>query len=156
MEQFVFEYQHITQSTLSPTIVQLVTMATEATESAYAPYSQFKVGAAVLLENGNILTGSNHENASYPVGICAERSILSTLNPLYAHHKIKAIAVSYKSEQKNASALSPCGMCRQAILEIQLAQKSPIEIYMCSPSGAIIHVPDASYLLPFYFSNAML
>lgn len=156
MEQFVFDYQHCTQAALSPAIVQLIARAADASETAYAPYSQFKVGAAVLLENGKILIGSNHENASYPVGICAERSILSTLNPLNAQDKIKAIAVTYQSEQKNASAISPCGMCRQAILELQIAQKSPIEIYMCSPTGAVIHVPDASHLLPFYFSNAML
>jgi|SRR6185437_1421151 len=156
MEQFQFPFQQSLKNQLTAQMQQVVTAAEAATEQAYAPYSRFKVGAAVLLEDGKILMGANHENASYPAGICAERAALATVNMNDEHPKVKAIAVTYKGEGANETPLSPCGICRQTILEVQQWQGTPIAVYMCSPNGNIIYVEDASSLLPFYFGSEAL
>lgn len=143
-------------SQLPSHIQQLIQEASNATHYAYAPYSQFHVGAAALLADGSIKTGSNHENASYPAGICAERGLLSGINPLDKQQQILAMAVSYTSNTTNDAPLSPCGICRQTILEMQLAQNAPIALYMCSPTGQVIYVEDAAHMLPFYFSSKNL
>lgn len=156
MEQFSFPFQQSMVAHLPAHIQQLIDEAAKATHYAYAPYSQFRVGAAALLADGSIKTGSNHENASYPAGICAERGLLSGINPLDKQQQIMAMAVSYTSNNNNSSPLSPCGICRQTILEMQLAQGAPIALYMCSPDGQVIYVEDAAHLLPFYFSSKNL
>jgi cytidine deaminase len=156
MENFSFPFQQTSGTTLPAHIQQLIEEATKATHFAYAPYSQFKVGAAALLADGSIKTGSNHENASYPAGICAERGLLSGINPLDKQQQILAMAVCYTSNTDNNTPLSPCGICRQTILEMQLAQDAPIAMYMCSPDGQVIYVEDAAHLLPFYFSSKNL
>ena len=156
MEQFSFPFQQTRASELPLHIQQLIQEAANATLYAYAPYSQFRVGAAALLADGSVKTGANHENASYPAGICAERGLLSGINPLDKQQQIVAVAVSYTSNTDNFTPLSPCGICRQTILETQLAQNAPIAIYMCSPDGQVIFVEDAAHLLPFYFSNMNL
>ena len=156
MEQFSFPFQQSMSKQMPEYVQQLIQAAGGATANAYAPYSRFRVGAAALLADGTIRTGANHENASYPAGICAERSVLSTINPADEQQKIVAIAVAYDGDTDNAIPLSPCGICRQSILETQLAQKSAIAVYMCSPDGKVIFVEDAAHLLPFYFSNENL
>jgi cytidine deaminase len=156
MENFTFPFQQTSGSTLPAHIQQLIEAANKATLFAYAPYSQFRVGAAALLADGSIKTGSNHENASYPAGICAERGLLSGINPLDKQQQILAMAVCYTSNTNNSTPLSPCGICRQTILEMQLAQDAPIAMYMCSPDGQVIFVEDAAHLLPFYFSSKNL
>ncbi len=157
MEQFAFPFQQTTIAQLPAHIQELIAEASKATHYAYAPYSQFHVGAAALLADGSIKTGSNHENASYPAGICAERGLLSGINPLDKQQQILAMAVNYTSNNAaNATPLSPCGICRQTILETQLAQNAPIALYMCSPDGPVIYVEDAAHLLPFYFSSKNL
>ena len=156
MEQFGFTYQPATILQLPARIQALIAAAADATGTAYAPYSNFKVGAAVLLANGTIRTGSNHENASYPAGICAERSVLSTINPNDRQQLVTAIAVTYHNSGDSGDPLSPCGICRQTILELQLAQGAVIAVYMCSPDGRVICVEDAASLLPFYFSSRQL
>ena len=99
-------------------------------ESAYSEYSKFSVGAAVLLENGKILCGSNQENASYPSGLCAERTALFYANSTYPDIKIKAIAIVAGSIDKiNENPVAPCGSCRQVISEFQTKQNSDIELY---------------------------
>lgn len=153
MEQFSFPFQQTVKGQLPDHIQLLVDAASEAAVTAYAPYSQFRVGAAALLADGSIRTGANRENASYPAGICAERSLLAGLNPMDKQHQVKAIAVNYISTSDNTLPLSPCGICRQTMLEQQLAQQAPIAVYMCSPDGRIIFVEDATHLLPFYFSK---
>ncbi len=156
MEQFSFPFLSTSAQELPPAIQSLIAAAAQAATTAYAPYSGFKVGAAVLLTNGNIKTGSNHENASYPAGVCAETSLLSTLNPTDPANCIEAIAISYLSNGNSSLPLAPCGICRQSLLEQQLAQHGTIAVYMTSPTGAVIHIPDAASLLPFYFSNKNL
>ncbi|MEI8279168.1 MAG: cytidine deaminase [Bacteroidota bacterium] len=155
MQKFHFSYTTTKVTELPIQIQTLIAAAQEATYMSYAPYSHFRVGAALLLDNGKIFTGANHENASFPAGICAERALLGTLD-MAAPEKVTAIAVSYTSNGDHATPLSPCGICRQSILEVQLHQASPIAVYMCSPAGHVIIVEDATYLLPFHFSRKNL
>src|SRR5690606_31401052 len=156
MEQYHFNYLLTQTSELPEDIQVLIQSANTAAQTAYAPYSHFKVGAAVLLENGKILTGSNHENASYPAGICAERAALSHLNMNPEGSKVKAIAVAYDSGAAMDKPLSPCGICRQTILEVQQWQQKPIAVYMTAPDGKLIAVENAEYLLPFSFGSDFL
>lgn len=156
MQQFGFPYLRTVKSQLSEEAQNIITAAEAAAGKAYAPYSGFKVGAALLLASGEIITGANHENASFPAGICAERAALGTLE-MDESHKVRAMAVAYKTvKEEQHPPLSPCGICRQSILEAQLHQGSPITVYMSSPDGAVIMVEDASYLLPFHFSSEFL
>jgi cytidine deaminase len=153
MDSFTFPYQQYLHSELPDEMQELVTAAGNATQRAYAPYSDLKVGAAVLMADGTILTGANQENAAFPVGICAERAILSNIH-LSDETKIKAVAVTYSADNKQTDKpIAPCGMCRQAILEMQHRQHSPIAVYMCSPKGLVIMVENAEFLLPFAFGN---
>lgn len=156
MEQFRFPYQHTYKAQLPKDIQRLIEHAEDATQKAYAPYSNFKVGAAVLLEDGKILIGSNHENASYPAGVCAERAALSALDMNDKTHGVKAIAVTYKTQDEHGKPISPCGICRQTILEVQQWQQTPVAIYMCSPDGQVIALENAAFLLPFSFGSEYL
>ena len=156
MEQFHFPFQRLLKKQLPTQVQELINAADKAALDAYAPYSSFKVGAAILLADGGMRTGFNNENASYPAGICAERSVFSTLNPGRKEHMVTTLAISYIGQKLSDIPLSPCGICRQTILETQLAQGSPIAIYMSCPDEKVILVEDASYLLPFYFSNELL
>src|SRR5215471_21245721 len=98
----------------------LLKRAKEATGNSFAPYSHFYVGAAAELNNGTIVTGSNQENASFPVGICAERVLLSSISSQYPNIPIKMIAISYKSDDvKSDHPVAPCGICRQTLQEYE-------------------------------------
>ncbi|RYZ53090.1 MAG: cytidine deaminase [Sphingobacteriales bacterium] len=156
MQQFAFPFQHTTVNKLPSDVQALIVSATEATAKAYAPYSHFKVGAAVLLEDGSVLLGSNHENAAYPAGVCAERAALSVLDMNDKTHRVKAIAVTYLGGDEHGKPISPCGICRQTILEVQQWQDHPIAVYMCNPDGEVIMIEDAGYLLPFSFGSEFL
>ncbi len=91
----------------------LLNEARVVTEQAYAPYSNFHVGAVAMLANGEVVAGTNQENASYPVGICAERVLLGTVATLYPQVEVRSIAISYNSDAvKSNHPISPCGMCR--------------------------------------------
>lgn len=156
MQQFAFPYQQSLKTQLPQPVQDLIDAAVAAADKAYAPYSKFKVGAALLQNDGTILTGANHENASFPAGICAERAVLGGLD-MDSGNKVVAMAIAYKTEKNERHPpLSPCGICRQSILETQLHQQQPIAVYMCSPDGEVIQVEDASYLLPFHFSSEYL
>ena len=125
--------------------------------NAYAPYSSFRVGAALLLENGTILTGANHENAAFPVGVCAERVVLGMLD--MRGPAVQAIAVTYQTDRPlHHSPLAPCGLCRQSLLEVRVHQQAPIAVLMACPDVAVPVrvVPDAADLLPLYFSGKNL
>src|SRR5690349_5285531 len=115
--EFSFEvYDSIDE--LSADDQSLLIQARRATENAYAPYSNFHVGAAAKLSNGKIITGSNQENASFPVGICAERVLLASASSLYPDTPIDTMAISYSSNaMKSDHPISPCGMCRQSLQE---------------------------------------
>jgi len=159
MEAFSFPFRQLFKEQLSEKEQELIAKAAEAAQQAYAPYSHFRVGAALLLQDGRLIQGANQENAAYPAGICAERAALAAI-PRNEAHRILSIAVAYlppagQNNTKHAP-LSPCGICRQSILEAQAFQQSPIAVYMTSPEGSVIVVPDASHLLPFHFGKEFL
>ena len=156
MQQFSFPYEQSLKSQMPAATQDLITAAETAADKAYAPYSHFKVGAAMLLTDGAVHTGANHENAAYPAGICAERALLGA-HDMEGEGKIVAIAIAYKTEKSdNHPPLAPCGICRQSILEAQLHQGSPITVYMSSPDGMVVMVEDSANLLPFHFSSHFL
>jgi cytidine deaminase len=144
-------------SELSDEERSLITSSENAILSAYAPYSNFRVGAAVLLEDGTIVTGSNQENAAYPSGLCAERVAFFAAGAHHPGKKIKAVAVIAKSENINKDEpVSPCGGCRQVMTEYEFKQNSPIEILLSSPSGKVIKIDSVKKLLPLVFEGSVL
>lgn len=130
----------------------LVEKAIESTLGAYAPYSNFKVGAALLLDNGEVILGSNQENAAYPSGLCAERVAIFAAGANYPASKIKTIAVTARSDNFIiGEALTPCGGCRQAIAEYEVKQGQPIRIVMAAENGKILVADSIDVLLPLKF-----
>ncbi|WDF46479.1 cytidine deaminase [Chryseobacterium sp. KACC 21268] len=126
-------------------------------ENAYAPYSNFFVGCALLLENGEIITGSNQENAAYPSGLCAERTAIFWTSANYPDVKIKKIfVIGGPKDVLSSTPIPPCGGCRQSILEYEAKQKDEIEIYFASPDGEIIKTKSIRDLLPFSFDGSFL
>jgi cytidine deaminase len=149
------EYDSLNE--LSEEDKQLLLLARQAASRAYAPYSNFKVGAAIQMGNGNVVEGSNQENSSYPVGSCAERTALFFTSSQYPGEKILSIAIASQAENMdNSRPLSPCGMCRQALLEYEIFQKSPIRVLMGSENGRIWIAPSATSLLPLHFDHQYL
>ena len=138
-------------------IQNLMHAAFEARESAYAPYSKFHVGAAIQLQNGAIVKGSNQENAAYPSGLCAERTAIYYAGANYADQKIKVMAISAKAQNKETlNPIPPCGACRQAIAEYEVKQEQPIVIYFMGERGAVFKSDSLSNLLPFLFTQEYL
>lgn len=136
---------------------ELMNLAIEARGNAYAPYSNFKVGAAVLLGNNEVVIGNNQENASYPSGLCAERVAVFQAGAKYPKVTINKIAITATSEKyKVDRPAAPCGNCRQSILEYEQKQKSPIEILMMGETGKILKCSSITDLLPFAFDNSFL
>jgi cytidine deaminase len=136
---------------------KLLQAALDAMEKAYAPYSKFKVGAAILMENGKIVTGNNQENAAYPSGLCAERVAIFQASSLYPESKIISVAVTAKPELKELiSPATPCGACRQSMLEYEVKFVSPIRLIMGGSKGLIYISPSISNLLPLAFESKSL
>jgi len=154
--EFLFEeYNSIDE--LNEHDKQLLNEARSATQQAYAPYSNFHVGAAAKLINGKIITGSNQENASFPVGICAERVLLGSSASLYPEVAIETMAVSYQNKNaKSDHPISPCGMCRQALQEFEGRMKKPIRLILGGMEGKVFVIDSASSLLPLAFTNEEL
>jgi len=150
------EYTEVDQEEgLSKEDINLINEAKQAAKTAYAPYSGFKVGAAVLLENGEIVKGSNQENAAYPSGICAERTAVYYAGSRYPDVPILKIAVTAFTNGSFVSMpIAPCGSCRQVLLEAQTRHNTPVKIIM---HGACITriVDDSVALLPFPFDKLM-
>jgi cytidine deaminase len=120
---------------------------------AYAPYSGFSVGAAVLLSSGKIITGNNQENAAYPSGLCAERVALFAASALYPDVKIDTIVVTIKTAHKITEPVSPCGACRQVIAEYENRQNQKIKIIFSGETGKSITVDGIENLLPIIFNS---
>ncbi len=136
---------------------ELMNKAVEIRKKAYAPYSKFRVGAAILLDNGKIIQGSNQENAAYPSGLCAERVAIFYAGANYPEAKILKIAVTATSDIKvNTSPIPPCGACRQSIAEYEQQQESPIELYFMGECGEIYQSDSLKNLLPFTFDKHFL
>ncbi len=131
--------------------------AFEARENAYAPYSNFYVGTALLLDNGEIITGNNQENASYPSGLCAERTAIYYAGAQYPKAKVLRMAICAGSKNKvNSTPIPPCGACRQAIAEYEIKQNEPIEIYFTGETGKVVKSDSLSNLLPLVFDKSVL
>lgn len=135
----------------------LLQEAMEATKTAYAPYSNFKVGAAVLLDNGIIVKGSNQENAAYPSGLCAERVALFSAGSQHPGVKIKAIAVTaFLNNELTPHPVSPCGDCRQVMAECEHRYRTDIRFIMIDTNKKILIAENVKSLLPFMFSSDSL
>jgi len=134
----------------------LLQKAKLATQTAYAPYSQFCVGATALLANGATVSGSNQENASSPAGLCAERVVLAAAAASYPGIVINTIAISYDNKRTSISdhPVAPCGICRQSLLETQLQQQTPIRLVLSGWEGNIFIINDVRHLLPLSFTAA--
>lgn len=150
---FVFDNVH----ELPQNAFTLMQKAIEAREKAYAPYSKFHVGAALLLDNGEIITGNNQENASYPSGLCAERTAIYYAGSKFPNAKIIRMAIiagSKKNQTKKP--IPPCGACRQAIAEYEIKQETPIEIFFMGEIGKVAKSKSLANLLPLVFDKSVL
>ncbi|MDM1045740.1 cytidine deaminase [Myroides sp. 1354] len=144
------EYESILE--LKPQDQELMEQAIAIRKNAYAPYSQFRVGAALLLEDGTFVLGSNQENAAFPSGLCAERTAIFQAGALHPNKKILKIAISATSDLKVTNhPIPPCGACRQSILEYEVKQEQPIEMFFMGAEGMVCYSPSLLNLLPFHF-----
>ena len=146
-----------TVSELPNDIQNLMAQAIAVRKNAYAPYSKFRVGAALLLDNGKIVLGSNQENAAYPSGLCAERVAVFQAGAIYPDAKIVKMAITAASDTNpTKSPIPPCGSCRQSIAEYEIKQETPIEIYFMGEIGVIYKSDSLKNLLPFMFDKNFL
>jgi len=142
---------------LSQEDLDLLQKARQAQEGAYAPYSGFKVGAALLLESGEHIIGSNQENASFPSGLCAERVAVFQAGARYPDIPIKSIAITATGRVARLKIpAAPCGNCRQSMLEYETRQGRPIRILMQGEAGVIYECPSVASLLPLGFDGSFL
>ncbi|MBP1638725.1 MAG: cytidine deaminase [Bacteroidetes bacterium] len=135
---------------------QLISIAKEQTEKSYSPYSNFAVGAAVLMHNGEIFAGSNQENAAYPSGLCAERTAMFYANAQRPDIPIRAIAIAaYAHNDFLEDPVAPCGACRQALLENEGRFEQPLQILLYGKKGIYV-VDSVKDLLPLCFTKESL
>lgn len=141
---------------LNETDRRLTDAARVATSRSYSPYSHFAVGAAALLENGTIVTGSNQENAAYPSGTCAERTTVFYANSQYPDQPILTLAIAARNEAGFLEQpISPCGACRQVLLETEQRYGKPMRILLCSRTG-VYELQGVKDLLPLSFGQMQL
>ncbi len=157
-KKYSFEYEwYDNEEGLSERDKNLLQAARHALKTAYAPYSRFRVGAAVLLHDGRILTGSNQENAAYPMCLCAERVALAAVESEAPGARVEAMAITVAAEktvlQKPAA---PCGACRQVISEKEQRQKAPMKIILQAEKGPVLLLKSGRDLLPFPFGGEWL
>jgi cytidine deaminase len=147
----------VERAELSASQRELLEQAIGALGHAHAPYSGFRVAAAVRLADGHIVTGTNQENASYPIGICAERVALSAVNSIAPGARVLEMAVTYRPSSGTGHApLAPCGMCRQALVEQHVRQNATLGLVLAAESGPVWLVESASDLLPLAFTPSDL
>jgi cytidine deaminase len=155
IESFLEVYSSMDE--LPKTIFSLMQEAILARDTAYAPYSDFYVGAAILLDNGIVVRGSNQENAAYPSGLCAERTAIYYASAQYPNARFKAIAISARAKEKaTVQPIPPCGSCRQAIAEYEIRQDSSIPIYFMGDQGEVWKSDSLENLLPLLFTSKYL
>lgn len=155
IEAFTFNFKiYDSVDELNKEDADLLSEARKVTKFAYAPYSNFRVGATAKLVNGERVSGTNQENASFPAGICAERTLLSTASSLFPGIGIDTVAISYNNiNGKSDSPISPCGICRQSFVEFQQRTKHPIRIILSGLDGKVQLIENAANLLPLGFSS---
>lgn len=138
-------------------VLNLMEEAVAIRKKAYAPYSKFRVGVALILDNGKIIQGSNQENAAYPSGLCAERVAIFYAGSIYPEAKILKMAITAASDtNKTTTPIPPCGSCRQSIAEYEIKQDTPIEIYFMGEEGQVYKSASLKNLLPFMFDKKFL
>jgi len=142
---------------LTENMQELMQKAVDVREKAYAPYSHFRVGAALLLDNGIVVTGNNQENAAYPSGMCAERVAIWAAGSQYPDQKVLQMAITARSENHLLNQpIPPCGACRQAIAEYEVKQDKNIEIYFMGEVGKVYKSDSLHDLLPLIFDSSNL
>jgi len=154
-KEYQFSYKvYPSDKELSQQDAMLLAEARQVTQKAYAPYSNFNVGAVAKLSNGELIAGTNQENASYPVGICAERSLLATVGTLYPNIAIDTIAISYDNKNgESIEPISPCGICRQSLVEYEKRSNKNIRLILSGMEGEVFVIEKASQLLPLSFDG---
>lgn len=153
-EKYTFECEVFDSIELLPKEIQnLIAVAEDQLNYSYAPYSNFLVGAAAMLDNGEIFQGCNQENASYPLCMCAERVALYNVGSKHKEFNITAIAITAHNPRKPLNEpCMPCGACRQVIQEFEQRQESGIKLYLTGDSGKIIKIDGIKNILPLSFS----
>ncbi len=142
---------------LTPADKVLMTQAVAARKNAYAPYSKFSVGAAVSMANGEVVIGSNQENASYPSGLCAERVAIFHAGATFPGVAVKTVAITATSDTYQVTVpAAPCGNCRQAMFEYEFKQKEPIRLLLMGETGTIIECGAVADILPLGFNSTFL
>lgn len=144
----------LTKEELSQEETSLMSQAFEARSKAYAPYSKFTVGAAILLDNGIVIQGSNQENAAYPSGLCAERVAIFYAGSTYPNAKIVKMFITASPQDRDLEEpIPPCGSCRQAIAEYEFKQDAPIAIFFMGAKGDIYKSDSLKNILPLVFDK---
>lgn len=146
------KFEEVPVADLSPLDMELMNRAVAAAREAYAPYSHFHVGAALMLTNGKMVVGSNQENAASPSGACAETVALTQAGVLYPKVAIRDMAIVALKKEQLTGQISPCGNCRQVMLEYEKRGGSPIRILLCGKEKVRI-LSSAKSLLPLSFSE---
>lgn len=160
MKESKFEFNYTVYENIEelPEDLQwLLNEAREVTGQAYAPYSHFQVGAVAKLANGEIVAGTNQENASFPVGLCAERVLLASISSLFPKVPVESVAISYKGEgHPSDHPISPCGICRQSLQEFETRVNHPVQLILGGLTGPVYVIDSASRLLPLAFTSEEL
>jgi cytidine deaminase len=155
IETYLEIYDSISE--LPDTIQTLINKAQQARDKAYAPYSGFKVGAALELASGTVVTGNNQENAAFPSGLCAERVAVFHAGSNYPDERIIHLALTVRSLHKEINVPTPpCGACRQALAEYEVKQERPIAIYFMGETGKVVKASSVNDLLPLVFDSSFL
>jgi len=148
---------YASEKDLSQKDAELLALAKACLKDSYSPYSQFKVGCAIQLTNGTIVQGTNQENASFPVGLCAERVALSAVDAMYRGQKIETMAITASSAKMTLEKpISPCGNCRQAISQAQVKSGNAIRIILQGETGEVFIFKSIDGLLPMSFDDRYL
>lgn len=147
--------QHSSWNGLPEQDRELLELAVKAAKNAYAPYSKFKVGAALRMESGELVPGSNQENASFPAGTCAERTALHAAMAVLPKGVVESIAIVVP-QVKGSKPVTPCGICRQALVEQERRQGGPIRLLMGVVKGPVLETFSAETLLPLSFDSSQL
>lgn len=152
-KEYTFKYNCYKDTTeMESADAELLNKARQAVKTSYSPYSKFAVGAAVELANGQIVMGSNQENAAYPSGLCAERVAIFAAASQFPNEAIVSIAIAIESPNHDTEEpIAPCGACRQVMIEYEHLHNHPMNIIMDAEKGSIVKVNKASELLPFDF-----
>lgn len=153
-KEITLTFEELTFDELSPADRALVDQAREATSRSYAPYSRFRVGAAILLSNGETVTGANQENAAYPSGTCAERSACFYAHARYPEARFEKIAIAARGTDGEfvSDPVAPCGACRQALLEYETLAGRGVEVLLVG-RDRVYRLPSVRSTLPLAFSE---